>query len=91
MACARPVILGVDGQARYILQDADAGICVAPEDLGALVQTITRLYHDPAVCMTLGRNGRRYIVEHLSRKLTAEKYVHTLEKVLLDWKQHRGS
>jgi glycosyltransferase involved in cell wall biosynthesis len=88
MACARPVILGVDGQARRILQDAEAGIFVPPEDLGALVQIITRLYHDHPLCMTLGRNGRRYIVEHLSRKVTAGKYVRTLEKVVLEWKQH---
>jgi glycosyltransferase involved in cell wall biosynthesis len=91
MACARSVILGVDGQARHILQDADAGIFIDPEDLGALVQTIIRLYHDPALRLTLGCNGTRYIVEHLSRKVTAEKYVHTLDKVVLEWKQHRGS
>ena len=27
MACARPVILGVDGQARAILEEADGGAC----------------------------------------------------------------
>src|SRR5262245_47368998 len=91
MACARPVILGVDGQARHILQSAGAGIFIAPEDHGALVQNITWLYHDPALCLTLGCNGRRYIVEHLSRKATAEKYAGTLGKVSLEWNQHRGS
>jgi colanic acid biosynthesis glycosyl transferase WcaI len=91
MACARPVILGVDGQARHILQGAGAGIFIAPEDRGALVENITRLYHDRALCLTLGSYGRRYIVEHLSRKATAEKYAETLGKVFLERKQHRGA
>ena len=32
MSCAKPVILGVDGQARHILEEAGAGITIEPEN-----------------------------------------------------------
>jgi len=36
MSCARPVILGVDGQARKIMEEAQAGIFVEPENVRRL-------------------------------------------------------
>ena len=87
MACGRPVILGVDGQARQILDEAQAGVFIEPEDPVALVQAIVRLYHDARSCEILGRNGRRFIVEHLSRQETANVYTRTLEKVIWNSKQ----
>ena len=38
MSCARPVILGVDGQARQIVEQAGAGLVIEPENSEALVQ-----------------------------------------------------
>ena len=81
MACGRPVILGVDGQARQVLEEAQAGVFVEPENQVALVQAIKHLYQDSTLRQTLGRNGRNYIVEHLSREQTAKLYTTVLEKV----------
>ena len=47
MSCARPVILGVDGQARKILQEAQAGVCIEPENPDELVREVLRLAADP--------------------------------------------
>ena len=78
MSCGRPVILGVDGQARKIVEEAQAGVFVEPEDVRALVQTITRLAGDAELRETLGSNGRRFIVQHFSRQQTAETYLNVL-------------
>ena len=59
MSCARPVILGVEGHARKIIEEAQAGICIEPENAADLVQAITRLAADPGLRESLGRNGRR--------------------------------
>lgn len=40
MACGRPVVLGVDGQARKILDEAHAGMYITPGDPEALVQAV---------------------------------------------------
>jgi glycosyltransferase involved in cell wall biosynthesis len=82
MSCARPVILGVQGQAQQIIEESQAGICIEPENAGDLVQAIARLAADPALRDSLGRNGRRYIQQRFSRRSTAEAYLDVLESVL---------
>ena len=82
MSCARPVILGVDGQARTILEDARGGVAIEPENSDALVNAIRYLAANPEIAGRLGRNGREYIVRNYSRRQTAEKYILTLEGLL---------
>ena len=82
MACGRPIILGVNGQAREIVEAAKAGICIEPEDCGALASAVTRLYMDVELREELGRNGREYIIKHLTRERTSATYMKVLESVL---------
>jgi glycosyltransferase involved in cell wall biosynthesis len=81
MSCARPVILGVDGQARQIIEEANAGLVIEPEDSEALVAAINQLSADRALGRSLGQKGREYILRHLSRGRTAEKYINVLQAV----------
>ena len=81
MACARPVILGVDGQARQIVEEAEAGIVIEPENAEALTQSIQQLAANRELGAELGRKGREYIVRNLSRRQTAEKYLKILEEL----------
>jgi glycosyltransferase involved in cell wall biosynthesis len=83
MSCARPVILGVDGQARKILEAAQAGVTIEPESTAALVKTIVALADDASSRRIFGANARKYIVEHCSREQTAKDYITVLEDVLL--------
>jgi colanic acid biosynthesis glycosyl transferase WcaI len=78
MSCARPVIVGVDGQARQIVEESGAGIAIEPEDSQALVSAITQLAADRALGATLGQRGREHILQHFSRQGTAEKYIDIL-------------
>ena len=82
MACARPVILGVDGQARKILEEAQAGFFIEPENAAALVQAIARLAGDAKLRESLGGNGLRHILQHFSRPQTAKDYISVLEGVV---------
>ncbi|MGA7301606.1 MAG: glycosyltransferase, partial [Candidatus Sulfotelmatobacter sp.] len=82
MACARPVILGVDGQARAILEEAGGGLVVEPENSDALVRAIRLLAANPEMAAQLGRNGREYVVRKFSRRETADKYIRILERLL---------
>jgi glycosyltransferase involved in cell wall biosynthesis len=82
MSCGRPVILAVDGQARKILEEAQAGIYVEPENFSALANAILRLEADPVLRETLGRNGRRHILQNFSRRQTALTYLEILNRLL---------
>jgi putative colanic acid biosynthesis glycosyltransferase WcaI len=79
MACERPVVVAVDGQARQIVEEADAGVFVEPENSGALVQAIHGLAEDPARRRQMGTSGRQYIVNRFSREKTARDYISVLQ------------
>ena len=82
MSCARPVILGVDGQSRKIIEESQAGICIEPGNADHLVQAVAHLAANPVLRESLGRNGRRYIQQNFSRRITAAAYLDVLEDLL---------
>ena len=82
MSCARPVILGVDGHARKVLEEANAGIFITPENPAELADAVLRLATDPALRESLGRNGRQHILHHFSRQDTAKQYLDVLQNLL---------
>jgi colanic acid biosynthesis glycosyl transferase WcaI len=81
MACERPVIVAVDGQARAIVEMAGGGFFVEPENSGALMQAIRILADDPERRRKMGASGRRYILEQFSRERTARDYITVLESL----------
>jgi putative colanic acid biosynthesis glycosyltransferase WcaI len=82
MSCARPVILGVDGHARKVMEQANAGIFITPEDPVALAEAVMRLAADPALRESLGRNGRQHVIHYFSRQDTAKLYLDVLQDLL---------
>jgi glycosyltransferase involved in cell wall biosynthesis len=82
MSCARPVILGVDGQARQILEEAGAGVFIEPENVPELVNAINRLSANRELGFARGRKGREYILRNFSRDHTAEKYIDLLRSLV---------
>lgn len=82
MSCARPVILAVDGEARKIVETSGSGIYVRPEDPDALCAAIVQFQQQPALLQSMGRNGRDYIVQHLSRQQTAHAYLQVLHELI---------
>ena len=83
MSCARPVVLGVDGQARQIVEEARAGIVIEPENAAQLTDAIRALAANRERGRMMGKSGRAYIQEHFSRRGSAEQYVRVLERVCL--------
>ena|SRR5208282_2318026 len=84
MACARPVIVAVDGQARQIVESAAGGVFVEPENSHALVNAILNLAEDAERRQQMGTSGRQYIVSRLSREKTARDYITVLAALSLD-------
>ena len=91
MSCARPVILGVEGQARQLLEEAQAGICIEPGNSQQLAQAILRLAGDAQRREILGRNGRRYVLQRFSRRQTAMAYLEVLRELLGEEKRRAAA
>lgn len=81
MAAGKPVVASAAGDVERLLTEADAGIACPPEDAHALAAAIRGLHRDPAEARRLGRNGRRYVEEHLSRRRQADELEGILHSV----------
>jgi len=90
MACGRPVVVGVDGQSRQIVEEAGAGVFVEPENSPMLASAICELAGEPTQRRQMGANGRRYIVERLARESTARDYVEVLNGLQNSFRKRRG-
>jgi glycosyltransferase involved in cell wall biosynthesis len=81
LAAGKPVILGVEGEAKEILLDSQAGLAVRPEDPEAMVAAILRLRNEPSLCQALGRNGRQAVLERHLRSTQAAHYLNLLKEL----------
>ncbi len=82
MAMKRPVILGVAGDAARVLNEAEAGICITPEDEDELLDAIERLRGDPQLGRQFGESGYSYVCEHHDRESLSLDYLALLKSVL---------
>lgn len=80
-ACERPVLLSVDGEARRIVELAQGGLFVPPEDPAALAAQLLRLKSEPELRALMGRKGRQFTEAHYSRKAQAENLAVLLETI----------
>lgn len=79
---AKPILLGVKGDAADLVTRANAGICFEPEDEHALVEGLLRLKQNPTLREEYGQNGFQYICEHFDRDKLALDYIHILDKLI---------
>jgi colanic acid biosynthesis glycosyl transferase WcaI len=82
MACERPVLLSVEGEAAELLEHAQAGIAVPPESPGELAEAILTLQANPAARAAFGRNGRAFVEANFSRQKLACQLAQLLRAVL---------
>jgi len=81
MACARPIVLAVRGESRRVLEKAQAGIPVEPENASELADAILRLYNNTEQAESMGRNGCDFVEKHYSRGYLSEKYIRFLASI----------
>ena len=82
MACAKPVLLGVRGEAEELIGAAAAGYCIDPESPAALRDAVLALRQDPPKARQMGENGRKYAEKHFRREMRARELSSALESLL---------
>jgi glycosyltransferase involved in cell wall biosynthesis len=75
MAAGVPIVLGVGGEARDVLERAAAGVAVPPGDADALRIAIIELSRDPARGRAMGRSGAEFVEREFSRRTWARRYL----------------
>ena len=80
-AMEKPILLGFEGEARAMLDEAACGVAFEPSNDAELAAAAVRLADDRAECARMGEAGRRYVLEHFDRRLLAHDYLAILERV----------
>ena len=81
MAAGRPVVLAIDGVIRAVVEAAGCGIYAEPGNPLALAGSIRQLAEDKANARRMGLAGRKYLEEHFSRSVIAEKLTDILKEM----------
>lgn len=82
MSASRPVLANFDeNEIKTILTEKECGIFTKAGDKKAFVDAIIKLYENRDLCKRYGYNGRKFVIENLSREVSTQKYVDILKEV----------
>lgn len=82
MSCKKPVLMAIDGVSRKLINDAQAGFYVEPENEGEYVKAINDYLQFPEKLIAQGENGYQFAKANFDRKVLAKKYLYYLTDLL---------
>jgi glycosyltransferase involved in cell wall biosynthesis len=82
MAMGKPVLLGVRGVAKQIMEAAECGVSFEPEDAAGCAAALRALARDRPNSVRLGVRGREYVQREFNRKTIANRYLQALETLV---------
>lgn len=82
MAMERPIILGVEGESKEIIQEGACGLCIEPENAKALADAVLKLFENSDLAAELGRNGKSFVAKRYDREKLALEYLELLESTV---------
>lgn len=75
MACKTPILMAIDGVSRKLVEDAQAGVYVEPENPEEFGAKIREYLNDSERVRTEGENGYLFAKQNFDRKVLADKYI----------------
>jgi glycosyltransferase involved in cell wall biosynthesis len=76
LAMKKPILLGVDGEARQLfINDGNAGLYFEPENFSDLANKTMLLYNNREKVESLGSNGFNYVLKNFSRNKIASEFI----------------
>jgi glycosyltransferase involved in cell wall biosynthesis len=83
MACARPVLCGVKGEAEEIIQDAKCGYVFNPNDEKQLVYFLLKILSNNEKSIEMGTNGYNYVVKNFTIEKMQEAFERVIKSVVI--------
>ena len=82
LALKKPLLLGVDGEAKALfIEQGKAGLFYEPENSTELIKAIEKFISDKSLRYELGENGRKFVIENFNRKQIAESFAEFLKNL----------
>jgi len=81
MSCKKPIIMAIDGVSKELIEKADAGIFVEPENSEDFAGKIRIYIKNPDLVKMQGENGYRYAKQYFDRNVLAKQYLIEIQKI----------
>lgn len=81
-SCKKPILMAIDGVSRDLVEMAQAGTFVEPENVSEYNRIIREYLDDPIRLKIEGENGYRFARENFDRGLLAARYITAIEEIL---------
>lgn len=82
-AMEKPLLLGVDGEARELFIDqGHAGLYYEPENVESMKEQVLHFWENPHLLIDLGKNGRNYVSKQFDRNIIAKEFEEVLNEHL---------
>lgn len=82
MSCKTPILMAIDGVSRELVELADAGSYVEPENIHEFNRIIRKYLADPKLLESQGNKGYEYAKANFDRMVLAERYIDSIEKLI---------
>lgn len=80
MSASRPVLANFDeNELKTIIEDNHCGIFTKAGDKVAFTDAILKLYNDRELCREMGKNGRKFVMDNLTKEAGTHKYVDVIK------------
>ena len=82
MASKKPILLGIDGVVRELVEDNGAGVYVNPNNTEMVIKKIMELKNNPSKLDQMGTNGYEFVIKNFDRKALAKKYANYMGELI---------
>ncbi|MGJ8684769.1 MAG: glycosyltransferase family 4 protein [Nonlabens sp.] len=82
MSCKKPTLLAIDGVSRELVEQANCGIYVEPENPEAIAAGIRQALGNPEMLLKMGQNGYDHAIANFDRSVLASRYLDYMKTVL---------
>lgn len=83
LACAKPIIAGLDGEGARVIEEAQAGLVCPSEDPDRLAEAVLKMYQLPdEERKTMGQRGRAYFMKEFERTMLLDRMESMMKELL---------
>lgn len=80
MSASRPVLANFDeNELKTIIEENHCGVFTKAGDKEAFKDAIMNLYNDRDLCREMGKNGRQFVMDNLTKEVGTKKYVDVIK------------
>lgn len=79
MSCKKPIFMAIDGVSRALVEEADAGVYVEPENANDFAAKVLLYQKNPDLVFSQGINGYDYAINNFDRTVLAKRFINFIQ------------